>query len=81
MLDFRSVDPHSDLVAMDVVYPHFVDEAYEVLHSPRHKWFYKRSLARDEVLVFKLCDTKAGVATGKLSPYLMACLDRGEATK
>jgi hypothetical protein len=64
MLDSRTMLPEADLVPMDVVYPHFEDEAYEVLYSQRHRWFYKSAMGRDEVLVFKLCDTEANVAKG-----------------
>jgi len=41
---------------MDIVYPHFPDEAYEVLYSPTHRWFYKKGMQWDDVIIFKLGD-------------------------
>jgi len=42
---------------MDIVYPHFVDEVYEVRFNPSHRWFYKRGMGADDVAIFKLHDT------------------------
>jgi len=50
---------------MDIVYPHFVDEVYEVLHSPSHRWFYKKDMELNDVVMFKLHDTLTTEATGK----------------
>ncbi|KAK0620666.1 hypothetical protein B0T14DRAFT_235706 [Immersiella caudata] len=62
LCDFRTVDKE-DLVPMDIVYPHFVDEAYEVRYSPSHRWFYKKGMVQDDVIVFKLFDNLASEAT------------------
>jgi hypothetical protein len=61
--DFRSVSP-GDLVPMDIVYPHFLDEAYEVRYNPGHRWFYKPNMRWDDAIVFKLHDTADEEATG-----------------
>ncbi|KAL2123768.1 hypothetical protein VTJ04DRAFT_133 [Mycothermus thermophilus] len=53
--DFRTID-QGDLVPMDLVYPHYVDEAYEVLYNPAHRWFYKKGMTHEDVVIFKLCD-------------------------
>jgi hypothetical protein len=50
---------------MDIVYPHFLDEAYEVRHNANHRWFYKRNMGKEDAIVFKLHDTNDGEATGK----------------
>ncbi len=50
---------------MDIVYPHFVDEAYEVKHNPSHRWFYKKGMTQDDVIVFKLFDSLRSEATGE----------------
>jgi hypothetical protein len=50
---------------MDIVYPHFIDEAYEVKYNPAHRWFYKRGMTQDDVIVFKLYDSMKSEATGK----------------
>jgi hypothetical protein len=62
LCDFRTVD-HDDLVPMDIVYPHFIDEAYEVKYNPAHRWFYKRGMTQDDVIVFKLYDSMKSEAT------------------
>lgn len=60
---YRTVDPE-DLVPIDIVYPHFVDEAYEVLHSPKHRWFYKKGMEKDDAIILKLYDTLETEASG-----------------
>jgi len=64
LCDFRTVDK-TDLVPMDIVYPHFVDEAYEVRYNPAHRWFYKKGMRQEDMIVFKLYDNLASEATGK----------------
>lgn len=67
MCDYRTLDD-GDLVPTDIVYPHFVDEVYEVRYNPSHRWFYKKNMSVDEVLMFKLHDTSNEEATGKSTP-------------
>jgi hypothetical protein len=55
----------TDLVPMDIVYPHFVDEAYEVRYNPAHRWFYKKAMRQEDMIAFKLYDNLASEATGK----------------
>jgi hypothetical protein len=64
LCDFRTVD-REDLVPMDIVYPHFVDEAYEVKYNPAHRWFYKKGMTQEDVIVFKLYDSLKSEATGE----------------
>ncbi|KAI1319335.1 hypothetical protein F5Y16DRAFT_103064 [Xylariaceae sp. FL0255] len=56
MLDHRSLR-QEDLVPADIVFPHFCDEGYEILHNPHHRWFYKQGMETDEVIMFKLYDS------------------------
>lgn len=58
LCDARTVD-REDLVPMDVVYPHFADEVYEVRHNNSHRWFYNKNMTTDDVAIFKLHDTHA----------------------
>ena len=60
---------------MDIVYPHFVDEAYEVRHNPRHRWFFKRNMEPEDVVVFKMYDSLAAKASGLYfdSPLFSGC--------
>jgi hypothetical protein len=65
LCDYRTVSA-SDLVEADIVFPHYLDEAYEILYSPSHRWFYKQGMGDDDVILFKLADSDDGVATCKL---------------
>ena len=51
-----------------MVFPHYCDEAYEVKHSPTHRWFYKKDMEWDDVLLFKLGDNLETVAPRKSGP-------------
>jgi hypothetical protein len=56
-----------DLVPGDAVFdapdaPEFSFEAYLVRHNPAHRWSYFRDMTREEVLVFKAFDSRAGHA-------------------
>ncbi|KAF2092917.1 hypothetical protein NA57DRAFT_49296 [Rhizodiscina lignyota] len=66
LCDFRTVSPR-DLIAADILFPHYLDEAYEVLHSPAHRWFYKQGMKEEDMILFKLDDTAEDVA--KLCPH------------
>ncbi|KAH6725044.1 hypothetical protein BKA61DRAFT_462568, partial [Leptodontidium sp. MPI-SDFR-AT-0119] len=52
--DYRSLNPDKDLVAADIIFPRYRDEAYEVLYNPQQRWFYKKGMDWDDVIVFKL---------------------------
>ncbi|GFF30885.1 hypothetical protein IFM61606_10607, partial [Aspergillus udagawae] len=59
--DYRSVDS-SDLVASDAVLAHYCGEAYDVKHSPHHRWVYKRGMDIEDVILFKLFDSDSSEA-------------------
>lgn len=56
LCDFRTVDER-DLVKTDIVFPHYCDEAYELYYNPAHRWFYKKDMSTDDVIIFKLDDS------------------------
>jgi hypothetical protein len=56
-----------DLVSADIIFPHYLDEAYELLYNPNHQWFYKQGMKDGDVIIFKLADTADGVATCELN--------------
>ncbi|KAK1830709.1 hypothetical protein QBC39DRAFT_372516 [Podospora conica] len=58
LCDARTVDPN-DLVPMDIVYPHFADEVYEVKYNKNHRWFYNSRMTTNDVVILKLSDTHA----------------------
>ncbi|KAI1422370.1 hypothetical protein F5Y12DRAFT_799656 [Xylaria sp. FL1777] len=66
MLDQRSFC-QKDLIAADIVFPHYCDEGYEVLYSPYHRWFYKQQMDTDEVIMFKLYDSS--LDEGRFCPH------------
>jgi len=57
----------TDFWGIDIVYPHFSEEGYEVTYNPKHQWYYKKGMTKDDIAVFKLDDNLATVA--KLSPH------------
>jgi hypothetical protein len=61
LCDHRTISP-SDLVPADIVFPHYLDEAYEVLHNPNHRWFYRQGMSDGDVILFKLADSAKDVA-------------------
>lgn len=50
--------PDSDLVPTALIYPNRRGETYAVRHNESHKWFYKRGLTPEEVLLIKCFDSK-----------------------
>lgn len=62
MLDYRSVHKASDLIAADVIYPHYVGESFNVFYNSGHHWFYLSDQMPEEVLIFKSFDSMPGVA-------------------
>jgi hypothetical protein len=50
-----------------MIFPHYQDEAYEVLFNPNQRWFYKKDMDWDDVLVFKLGDNSSKEAQCKQS--------------
>jgi hypothetical protein len=53
MCDYRSVDPEKDLVASDLIFPHYKGETFGVKESPKHKWKYVSGLRPDEHVLLK----------------------------
>jgi hypothetical protein len=61
LCDYRTVSAN-DLVAADIIFPHYPDEAYEVIYSPSHRWFYRQGMTDGDVILFKLADSAENVA-------------------
>ena len=62
---FKSIDPLHDLVAVDVVFPHFCEEAFEVkppLSEP-HQWYYQSLATSDSIVLLKIFDSKENKST------------------
>ncbi|KAI4864402.1 amino acid permease-domain-containing protein [Hypoxylon rubiginosum] len=55
-------DAHSvaeaDLVPIALIYPNRKGETFSVRHADRHRWYYKRGLTPQEVLLIKCFDSK-----------------------
>ncbi|KIW17802.1 hypothetical protein PV08_04997 [Exophiala spinifera] len=64
--DYRSVTP-TDLHRIDIVYPHFSEEGFEVTYNPAHRWYYKKRMSKDDIVLFKIDDNLEGVA--KFAPH------------
>lgn len=64
LCDYRTVATE-DLCGIDIVYPHFSEEGYELKYNPAHQWFYKKGMSKDEAVVFKLGDNLSTAAQCK----------------
>jgi hypothetical protein len=64
------------LVPADVVFPHYCDEGYELYYSPAHRWFYKRGMSTNEVILFKLDDSSESEAKCKFLHFSTNTLRR-----
>lgn len=63
MCDARTVNGQ-DLVAVDMVFPHYVGEMYQIYHKPDQKWYYLDKQTTDEVWIIKMCDSGASESNG-----------------
>ncbi|KAF2118387.1 hypothetical protein BDV96DRAFT_569812 [Lophiotrema nucula] len=61
-MDYRSVNKEKDLIASDVIYPHYVGESFNVFHNREHRWYYLSDQLPDEVFIFKSYDSKSSVS-------------------
>ncbi|KIW78088.1 hypothetical protein Z517_07921 [Fonsecaea pedrosoi CBS 271.37] len=59
--DYRSITP-GDLHRIDIVYPHFSEEGFEVTYNPAHRWYCKKGMSKDDIVLFKIDDNLEGVA-------------------
>ena len=64
LCDYRSIAA-TDLWNIDIVYPHFSEEGYELTYNPTHRWFYKKGMSKDDAVLFKLGDNLATAAPCK----------------
>ncbi|RDW85280.1 hypothetical protein BP6252_02870 [Coleophoma cylindrospora] len=69
LVDYKSIDKDSDLVASDNIYTHVIRETYNVLYNPKHKWYYLENQQPNEVLMFKTFDTHATKGFARVCPH------------
>lgn len=53
LCDYRSVNPHTDLVPTTLKYPDRDGETMGVLHNPAHRWKYLRGMTPEEIVLIK----------------------------
>lgn len=63
--DARTVSTN-DLEPADILFPHYCDEGYEMKYNFNHRWFYKRRMQADDVILFKHYDSDNTEATCEL---------------
>jgi hypothetical protein len=56
LCDFQTLDIKEDLVPIDVVDPHYIEEAFEVTQSSKQKWYYLSKYRPDDVVLLKMFD-------------------------
>ncbi|KAK6540581.1 hypothetical protein TWF694_009371 [Orbilia ellipsospora] len=65
---FTSVAPE-DMVPIDVIYPHYAEESFEVRHNPNLRWYYKSAMTNEDIMVIKLYDNKMTDKTAYFAPH------------
>lgn len=60
--DAKTVNPATDLLVVDEVFPTVANEVYQVLHNPKHKWYYIPDQLDTEVAIFAGYDSRVGQA-------------------
>ncbi|KAI6383229.1 hypothetical protein MCOR25_000150 [Pyricularia grisea] len=60
--DAKTMDPSTDLLTVDEVFPTVANEVYQVLYSPRHQWYWIPDQQVDEVAIFAGYDSRRGQA-------------------
>jgi hypothetical protein len=58
--DAMTLDPEADLLCVDEVFPTVANEVYQVLHSPKHTWYYIPDQSETEIAIFAGYDSKKG---------------------
>ena len=53
LCDWRSVDPHNDVVPVTLRYPDREGETFGVKYSPEHHWKYLKGMQPDEFVLIK----------------------------
>lgn len=60
--DAKTMDPKTDLLVVDEVFPTVANEVYQVLYNPKHEWYYIPEQLDTEVAMFAGYDSKSGQA-------------------
>ena len=55
LCDYRSIDPKTDLVPGDILFPGRKGENNLVKFSPAHRWKYLRGMRPEEYVLIKWC--------------------------
>lgn len=58
--DAKTLQPETDLLAVDEVFSKVANEVYQVLHNPNHKWYYIPDQLDTEVAIFAGYDSRQG---------------------
>jgi hypothetical protein len=66
MCSFQTVK-RTDFIPVDIVYPHYAEEAFEIKPSPAHNWYFRSSVTDNDIILLKIYDNKPGVAFCKFS--------------
>jgi hypothetical protein len=69
--DYQTVD-RKDLVAVDLVFPHYVSELFKMWYNPTQKWYYLDRQMHEEVWLVKMCDSGATEDNGIAECELLA---------
>ncbi|KAH9883002.1 hypothetical protein J1614_000368, partial [Plenodomus biglobosus] len=76
LCDATTVSP-TDLIPTSFITPNYVGEMYNVMYHPDHTWYYLSQQEPDEVLLFKIADSRTDVRA-KYCPHASFWLEGEE---
>ncbi|KAJ5159115.1 uncharacterized protein N7500_008766 [Penicillium coprophilum] len=65
LCDYRTVNIDRDLLAADLVFPHYVGEQFYCKYDPDHQWYFLNHQRMNEFLLFKCYESRENVARCK----------------
>ncbi|KAI1205233.1 uncharacterized protein F4807DRAFT_291240 [Annulohypoxylon truncatum] len=66
--DYSSID-HRDMIATDMIFPHYDGEVFSMIHNKNQRWFYLSDQNPDELWLLKCAETDQSVGMAKLCAH------------
>ncbi|OAQ60213.1 hypothetical protein VFPPC_10642 [Pochonia chlamydosporia 170] len=58
-----------DFVPVDVIFPHYAEEAFEIIASKRHRWYYRSKMTWKDVALLKIYDNNQEDRVAYCAPH------------
>ncbi len=74
---FTTIKP-KDLVPVDIVFPHYAEESFEVLPAPDQRWYFRSGMTWNDIALLKVFDNKTDddIAYRKVVLYTLWLMTR-----